>query len=96
MRYSIIMDLKMVTVNELIGIIDDAVSEAYSKTSEEISLLLITSLAADIKNWLISINRPKENGLIALSYMLSELKARLMSVNVEFNYKEVFSLDRSC
>ena len=110
MKYSIIMDLKPETVNELITIINDAVDTACGKaygddkTYGEVrgtvaeptaNLIVVTSMAADIKNWLLSNNKPSGYGLAALSYMLFELKARLKMFNVKFNYKEVFSLERS-
>jgi hypothetical protein len=100
------MELKMVTVKELIGLIDDAIDTACKKTykgdkayegsfaESTADLIAVTTIAADVKNWLLS-NPPSGYGLVGLNYMLYELKMRLKAVNINFNYKEVFSLERS-
>jgi hypothetical protein len=104
------MNLKMVTIQELIGIINDAVDKACNKAyggddkaayeggtfaKSTADLIAVTNTANDIKNWLLSNNPPSGYGLVALSHMLFELRAQLKEFHINFNYKEVFSLERS-
>jgi len=108
MKYSIIMDLTSDTIDELVCAIDKAVDTAcdnaygdkaayeggtFAKSTAD--LIAVTTIAADVKNWLLSNNPPSGYGLVALSYMLFELRACLKAFNVNFDYKEVFSLERS-